>query len=67
MKFRPNQRVKIVRTNCDMDGIEGSVIGVTADHPGMTVFIVELDSLYDNGYGDGWKAISITEHCLEEI
>ena len=67
MKFRPNQRVRLVKTGGDMDGIEGSTIGVAAEAPGMTVFIVELDHPYNNGYGDGWKAISITEHCLEEI
>lgn len=67
MKFQPNQRVRIARTNSDMDGIEGSAVGVSADLPGMTVFIVELDSPYDNGYGDGWKSIAITEHCLEAI
>ena len=50
-----------------MDGIEGTAIGVSADLPGMTVFIVELDTPYNNGYGDGWKAIAITEHCLEAI
>jgi hypothetical protein len=67
MKFQPNQRVRIIRTNSDMDGIEGNAIGIAADLPGMTVFIVELDNPYDNGYGDGWKAVSITEHCLESI
>lgn len=67
MKFSPNQRVKLVRTGGDMDGIEGSAIGVAFDAPGMTVFIVELDTPYNNGYGDGWKAVSITEHCLEAI
>lgn len=67
MKFVPNQRVKLVHTGGDMDGIEGAAIGVASDLPGMTVFIVELDTPYNNGYGDGWKAVSITEHCLEAI
>jgi hypothetical protein len=67
MKFIPNQRARITKTNCDMDGIEGAVVGVAADLPGMTVFIIEVDTPYNNGYGDGWKSLAITEHCLEAI
>ena len=58
-------QVKLVRTGSDeLNGRTGKVIGISADYAEMAFYIVLMDEKLP--YHD-WKAIAITEHCLEKV
>lgn len=65
MKFSNGDRAEIHSTSdSEMDGIKGTIIGVTSEHPEMTVYIIKLDNRYPKS---DWDALSITEHCLNKL
>ena len=65
MKFINGDRAEIHSTSdSELDGITGTIIGVTGEDPKMTVYIIQLDRRYPKS---AWDALSITEHCLNKI
>ena len=65
MKFSNGDRAVIHATSdSELDGITGTILGVTAEHAEMAVYIIKLDNRYPKS---DWDALSITEHCLRKI
>jgi hypothetical protein len=63
MLFDIETKVRFCRTSSkDLDGLEGTVIGVAVDFGNYAHYIVLLDKSYLNQRG-----IQITSHCLEKV
>lgn len=60
--YQPGQRVKLTKTgSSELDGLEGTLIGIAADFAEMTSYIVDMDKPLSY---HPWSAIAMTEHCL---
>ena len=65
MKFSNGDRAEIHSTSVsELNGITGTILGVTAFHAEMAFYIVKLDKRYPKSE---WDAIALTEHCLNKI
>lgn len=58
--IRLNTRVRIMRTNSELDGLTGYVANSPMPDPIVNFYIVILDDLF---YGD--KAVNMIESCLD--
>lgn len=58
--FAPWDRVKLIKTNSSLDGVEGMVIGIVDID---TYYMVLLEGLHEHP----WPAIMMSKHCLEII
>lgn len=69
-KFKCGDQVRFHSTSdATLDAMTGEVVGKSFDYPEGCHFIVLMNGTYENYPTDGpaWKAISITQHCLELI
>lgn len=64
--FKLYSRVRLVRCN-ELTGMMGTVLGRSFTHPAMDSYIVLLDKNQFDGDGVEHSALSITQHCLEQI
>lgn len=65
MTFIDGDQVSFHSTSdSELDTLTGTISGVVSEHPGSTIYIVLLDKMHSKW---PWRAIAMTEHCLEGI
>jgi hypothetical protein len=60
-KFLNHDRVVIQRTNSELDGQYGEIIGISYSDPVVDFYIVLLDNPKE------WSSITLIESCLDRL
>lgn len=65
MKFVNGDKVTFHSTSdTELDSLTGTVVGVIAEHPEVTMYIVMLHKRHSKW---NWDAMGMTEHCLNRL